>query len=114
MYETPLKKRPAPSLKARRTALNHTPDPLTISAFRGRLAAAWTSLSVFTLAAQSLWAKAAPLMADGLTLPGAIHLLNESGPMLSAGADLGIMALSLASAAAAAVSKWRETRRTGG
>ena len=114
MYETPLKKRPAPSLKARREAFNYTPDPAVVSMIRGRLAAAWTSLSTFALAAHSLWAKAAPLMADGLTMPEAVELLNQSGPMLSAGGDIGIMILSAAAAAAAAISKWRETRRTGG
>jgi hypothetical protein len=104
-------------LHQRRRADRFPPDPVAVSLVRGRGLAFIASLLAFQQAASSLWAKVAPLVADGLSVADAIAILNDAGPMLVASNDLWIMVATLIAAIATAVSKlrswWRQRAARG-
>lgn len=86
------------------------PDPLWVSALRGRLLAALASAGSLLLSGRALWDLWGRIQADGLSADHLTTLLALTGGAYDALAALLVPLLSAAALVAAAASKARERR----
>lgn len=87
------------------------PDPLWVSALRGRLLAVLASGGSLILSGDALWRLYGHIRAEGLTAEHLSTLSALSGSAYDAVTALSVSVLSLVALAAAGLSKLRERRR---